>query len=139
MNNMYRLEIFEYELRATSGGREILKVIKEHIEELIQLINHNREVLVTWKRNNGPLFFSQIMGSGFNTDIIIQKEIKGVKLSTLARRMAVVLQDYGSASLAKAIDEHLLLVLEYSRSCNSLQEIFKKIRQNEEVKRKKAE
>lgn len=136
---MYRLELFEYELKATSIGREILKIIAAHIEEVTQLVNHNREVMVAWKRNNGPLFFSQLMGSGFTTDIKIEKKIKGVKLSTLIRRMTVALQDNGSPSLVKAIDDHLLLVLKYSDNCNSLQEIFKKIRQHEEVKRKKTE
>jgi hypothetical protein len=133
---MYRLEIFEQELKATAQGRKILDVITQHMEELIQLINHNREVLVTWKKNKGPLFFSQMMGSGFNTDIVIKKEIEGIKLSSLVRRMAVVLQDHGSPPLALAIDEYLLIVLEYCCTCNSLQEIFKKIRQHEEVKRR---
>ena len=125
---MYKLELYEKELQATSKGREILNIIIQYAEEVTALINQNREVMVVWQRNKGPLFFTDIMGSGFNQDIIVKKEIQGKSLVSLIRRMAVVLQDYGSSGLKRAIDTHYLLVLEYAQSCDSLGQIFLKLR-----------
>jgi hypothetical protein len=128
---MYRLEEYEKELRSTKRGREILGFIMQHVTEMTRLINHNREVMLTWQRNKGAVFFSQFMGSGFDSGITMKKEMDGVYLSSLIRRMAVVLQDYGSSELRKAIDQYFLLILTHAENYESLQQIFKKIRQYE--------
>ena len=117
---MYRLETYEQELKATEKGRAILDLIITHIDEVTKLVNHNREVMVTWQRNKGAVFFSQFMASGFDTNAIIKKEIDGVQISSLIRRMAVVLQDYGSASLINTIDEYFISILEYAETFESL-------------------
>jgi len=125
---MYRIELYERELQSTSKGREILGLITKHVEEVSRLINHNRDVTVTWQRNKGPLFFTQFMGSGFDNTVVLKKENENVHLSSLIRRMAVVLQDYGSRSLVETIDTYLLTVLEYSETCDSLKQLFEKLR-----------
>jgi len=125
---MYRIELYERELRSTSKGREILSLITKHIEEVSRLINHNRDVTVTWQRNKGPQFFTQFMGSGFDTSVVLKKENEHVSLASLIRRMAVVLQDYGSRSLVETIDTYLLIVLEYTETCDSLKQLFEKLK-----------
>ena len=125
---MYRLEAYEHELRSTQQGRAILELVTLHVNEVNRLINHNREVMVTWQRNNGPVFFSQFMGSAFDPNAVFKKEIEGIYLPSLIRRMAVVLQDNGSKNLVAAIDKHLAFVLEYATDCNSLHQIFQKLR-----------
>ena len=125
---MYRLETYEQELKATEKGREILNLIMTHIDEVTKLVNHNREVMVTWQRNKGAVFFSQFMGSGFDANAVIKKEIDGVRISSLIRRMAVVLQDYGSVSLINTIDEYFISILTYAETFESLQQIFQKLR-----------
>ncbi len=125
---MYRLELYEQELRSTAKGREILELITKHIDEVSRLINHNREVIVTWQRNNGAIFFSQFMGSGFDTNMAVKREVEGIHMASLIRRMAVVLQDHGSPSLVKAIDQYLLFVLAYAETSMSLQDVFQKLR-----------
>lgn len=126
---MYRIELYEKELQSTSKGREILELITKHIDEVSRLINHNRDVTVTWQRNKGPLFFTQFMGSGFDT-AVLKKENENVSLASLIRRMAVVFQDYGSRSLVETIDMYLLTVLEYTEMCDSLKQLFEKLRQH---------
>lgn len=126
---MYRLEPYELELKSTPKGREILTLIMTHIDEVSNLINHNREVMVTWQRNKGALFFSQFMASGFETKVSVSKEVGGIRLSSLIRRMAAVLQDYGSPSLVSAIDQCLLPVLNYAETSDSLQYVFQKLRE----------
>ncbi len=127
---MYRIELYERELQSTSKGREVLTLITKHIDEVTRLINHNRDVTITWQRNKGPLFFTQFMGSGFHTAVVLKKENENVRLSSLLRRMAVVLQDYGSRSLVETIDTYLLIVLEYTETCDSLKQLFEKLRQH---------
>jgi hypothetical protein len=129
---MYKLELYEKELNATAKGREILNIAMQHVEEINRLINHNREVMVTWKRNKGPEFFMQFMGSGFDQLAVVTKEMDGISLRSLIRRMVVVLQDNGSRDLVTAIDQHLLLVLEYTTTCHSLHQIFQKLREHEQ-------
>jgi len=127
---MYRIEAFEEELRSTAEGRHILELLGCHFEEVTRLINHNRHVVVTWQRNKGADFLSQWLGSGFDSEVAVKKEIDGIQLTSLIRRMAVVLQDHGSPSLVKTIDKYSLVVLGYAESCNSLAEVFEKLRQN---------
>ena len=127
---MYRIEPYEQELNSTAIGREILALITGHFEEVGRLINHNRHVIVTWQRNKGADFFAQLMGSGFDREIMVRKEIDGIQLTSLVRRMAVVLGDHGSPSLVKTIDKYSLVVLEYAESCNSLADVFQKLRQH---------
>jgi hypothetical protein len=128
---MYRLEPYEKELQSTPRGRAISQLIDRHMGEVNWLINNNREVMVTWQRNKGPLFFSQFMATGFNAQEKMTKEIDGIPLGSLIRRMAVVLQDHGSPSLVQAIDEHLLLVLAYAHQCDSLHQIFQNLQADE--------
>jgi hypothetical protein len=127
---MYRLELYEQELKSTRTGKEIMQLITMHIDEVSNLINHNREVMVTWQRNKGAVFFSQFMGSGFDTHAVVKNEMEGIHIASVIRRMAVVLQDHGSATLSKAIDQHLLLVLGYAEKCNSLNQIFQELRRH---------
>lgn len=125
---MHRIERYERELQSTEKGRELLNVILDHFDEVSKLINHNREVMVTWQRNNGAAFFSQFMKSGFDNDAIMDKEVNGVHITSLLRRMATVLQDHGSISLVNAIDRYFLGVLAYTENVNSLQQIFQKLK-----------
>jgi hypothetical protein len=128
---MYRLEVFEKELKSTGRGKEILTIIMQHVEEVINLINHNRAVKVTWQRYKGPMFFADFMGSGFNKDTEIKEQIGDITFLSLIRHMAVVLQDNGSILLKRAIDNYYLIVMQHAKACKSLHQIFEKIRNNE--------
>jgi hypothetical protein len=125
---MYRLEQYELELRSTAKGCEILEYLITHVAEVSRLINHNREVMVTWQRNKGAVFFADFMRTGFDADETMKKEIDGINLTSLIRRMAVVLQDHGSPELTKAIDQHLVLVLNYAEEVGSLKQVFQTLR-----------
>ena len=127
---MYRIETYEHELKATAAGREILQLITTHADEVNRLINNNRAVMLTWQRNKGAVFFSGFLESGFDKDIMVTKETGGISLSSMVRRMAVVLQDHGSPVLSKTIDRYLMLVLSYSENEASLYQVFQKIRQH---------
>ena len=125
---MYRLEVLEEQLVATPLGRQIRDVFEEHVEEVMMLINHNRRVTVVWHRNLGPEFITHAVRSGVEKDFEVPREIKGVHLTTLLRRMAAVLQENGSPGLARAIGNYSVLVLNWAQRCNSLHQVFDEIK-----------
>lgn len=124
---MYRIEVLEDKLKATPTGRRIAAVFAEHVHEVMLLINHNRQVTVTWHRNHGPEFIGSAVKSGFEENFQVVREIEGVTLVQLLRRMASALQDVATPGLKKAIGEHYALVLHWAQQFSSLQEVLDEI------------
>lgn len=125
---MYRLEVIEAELQESPTGRQVIDLFTRHVDEVMMLINHNREVTVAWHRNHGPEFIGTAVQSAFEMDVTIPQEVEGVSLPTLLRRMAAVLQDNGSPSLRQTIGEHFGLVMKMAQECNSLRQVLGLIR-----------
>jgi Zn-dependent M16 (insulinase) family peptidase len=125
---MRKLEYFEDELDASPLGREILAVIRRHMDEVTQLVNHNRTVTVAWQRNHGPGFLTSAMDSGFDANTAVRKEIDGVSLERLLLRMADALQQSGSRELAATIGRYASPALVAARECVSLTDLFTRIR-----------
>ena len=125
---MYRLELLEIQLLKSATGRKVRTIIEEQAEEVMMLINKNRAVTSIWHRNKGPEFITTAFQSGIDENIKIPKEIEGIKLSTLLRRMAAVLQEYGSPFLKKAIGDHSLMVLNWSQNNSSLKDLFRELK-----------
>jgi hypothetical protein len=123
-----KLEYFENELNASPTGREVLAVIRSHLEEISQLVNHNRPVMVAWQRNYGPRFLASAMDSGFDEHTAVRKEIDGVTLERLLLRMADALQQSGSRALAATVGRYASPVLLAARECASLSDLFTRIR-----------
>ena len=126
-----KLEYFEQELSASPTGREILAVVRSHMDEVNELVNRNRTVMVAWQRNKGPRFLMSVMDSGFNENSPVQKEIDGVTLPRLVLRMADALQQTGSRPLATVVAQYTSLVLKVATDCVSLAELFGRIRRGD--------
>lgn len=125
---MRKLEYFEKELAASATGREILAVVRAHMDEVNELVNRNRTVMVAWQRNKGPRFLMSTMDSGFDANTPVQKEIDGVTLPQLVLRMADALQQAGSRPLAATVASYTGLALRAANECTSLAELFGRIR-----------
>jgi hypothetical protein len=123
-----KLEYFEKELNASATGREIVTVVRSHMDEVNELVNKNRTVMVTWQRNNGPRFLMSAMDSGFNEDTPVQKEFDGVTLQRLVLRMADALQRTGSRPLAATVSRYTAGALIAADECISLADLFDRIR-----------
>lgn len=126
-----KLEYFEKELSASPKGREILDVVRSHIDEVNDLVNKNRTVMVAWQRNNGPRFLMSAMDSGFDEDTPVRKEIDGVTLQRLLLRMADALQQSGSRALAATVARYTGLALSTATECESLTDLFGRIRRGD--------
>ena len=125
---MRKLEYFEDELNASASGREILGVIRLHVDEVNHLVNHNRAVMVAWQRNHGPSFLASAMDSGFNDRTPIRKEIDGVTLERLLLRIADALQQSGSRGLVDTVGRYASPVLLAAKGCASISDLFSRIR-----------
>jgi hypothetical protein len=125
---MRKLEYFEKELNASPTGRDILVVVRGHMDEVTHLVNSNRTVMVAWQRNNGPRFLMSAMDSGFDENTPVQKEIDGVTLQRLLLRMADALQQAGSPALKASIARYAAPAMKAATECLSLMDLFRIIR-----------
>ena len=132
---MYDIDLLDIELRKTEAGSRLLSVFNVHVDEVFYLVSHHRQVKVAWQRNQGPAFVSGFLESGASPEAAFKKEINGVSLQTLIRRMAVALQDAGSPPLRKAIGDHIALILEWTNACNSLNDVLEKLKNSEALAR----
>ena len=123
-----KLEYFENELNASPVGREVLGVVRVHMDEVTELVNTNRIVMVAWQRNHGPRFLMSAMDSGFDADTPVTKEIDGVTLQRLLLRMADALQQTGSRALAASVARYAAPALAAAEQCRSLDDLFQRIR-----------
>ena len=125
---MHHLDEIEDQLVEFELGRQLLKVVYPVAEEVIDLINYEREVTVTWHRNQGPAFFGYIIKSAFDQEVVIPREIAGVKLTTLLRRLASIMQHYGSLELQNTISEHLVLILKTAEKMHNTKKLLNELR-----------
>jgi len=127
-SRLRKLEHFEKELGASSRGREILAVVRSHIDEVNELVNKNRTVMVAWQRNHGPRFLMSAVDSGFDENTPVTKEIEGVTLQGLLLRMADALQQAGSPELKASIARYAAPALTAAEECVSVADVFGRIR-----------
>ena len=125
---MRKLEYFENELNASPVGREVLGVVRLHMDEVTELVNTNRTVMVAWQRNHGPRFLMSTMDSGFDEHTPVATEIDGISLQQLVLRMADALQRTGSRPLAAAVARYTAPALEATNECTSLTGLFGRLR-----------
>lgn len=123
-----KLEYFEHELDASEHGREILRVIRSHMDEVMTLVNTNRTVMVAWQRNQGPRFLMSAMDSGFDEYTPVEKEIDGVSLQRLMLRMADALQQAGSPALKASVARYAAAAMTAANQCSSLADLFATVR-----------
>jgi hypothetical protein len=112
-------------LEESPFGREIAVQARAHLPEGIDLVNHQRAVMVAWQRVQGPSFLAQWMNGIRNPDQPVPREINGVDQSTALLKMAAVLKQHGSDALRQSIDAYgldLMAVLDRSTTVYELLE-----------------
>lgn len=126
-----KIEYFEDQLKVSSAGREVLKIVRAHSDEVMHLVNKNRPTIVCWQRNMGPKFIRSVVDSGFEEKSEFVKNIDGISMETLLLNMAEVLQDYGTPGLKMVIGKYASLVLTIARETSSLREVIHRINNSE--------
>ncbi len=81
----------------------LAQLYEKHEDEVLRIINHVREGVVVWQRNQGPSFVAALARSAKVKDYEIPQEIEGVSRSKLMDELALLFEKYGSESLKKDI------------------------------------
>lgn len=118
------LKTVEESLRTSKEGRMIWRVIKKHRQEVIGLINHNRKVLVPWRRMYGPAAVAHLVRLIQVPGAAIPREIKGVPLQSILLNISLLLEDNGSPSLATAIRKYRLNIINAFDQFTTFEELF---------------
>ena len=102
----------EAELGQYSKGKEMIELFRHHREELLDLVNHKREVMAAWNRYQGPSFLAHIARSIRRDNKPIPEQIKGITLGNLLIKMTAVLQRNGSPELVRSITDNYMSVMD---------------------------
>jgi hypothetical protein len=105
---------FEKQLKSIPEGEFFVQVLLDHRNEVMDLINDNREVKLAWHRLNGPEYLGHILKNAGESQHPIPPEINGYSLQNLLIKMADVLERNGSRKLAKAVDDYSEFVFNFA-------------------------
>jgi hypothetical protein len=111
-------------LRQTERGQVVLNVVLEFRFEVMQLLQKQRAVGVTWQRHQGPTFLAALFRSLKEPAYQIPRQIEGVSVQRLLMSMAATLEEHGSARLRAAISRHALAILEAADQHNTVHAIL---------------
>lgn len=117
------IALLQTRLSQTEQGRALLDLIDTHRTEIIRLIQHNRAVMVTWHRRQGPAYLAALGRSAKHPAYRIPDEIEGVSRAELFTGMATALETHGSERLQAAVRRYAPPLLELLTRYDSVHEI----------------
>ncbi len=107
----YAMAELEAELAHFREGKRMLELFKNHRVELLDLVNHRREVMAAWNRYQGPSYLAHMARSVRRENKPVPEQIKGITLPSLLLKMTAVLQRNGSPELAQSVTDNYLPVM----------------------------
>lgn len=108
-------------------GPTARQLIDEHRTEVIRLVNHNRRVMVAWRRNQGPAFLNRAINNARDPQETIPGQIEGITRKALLGSMGDVLAELGSPGLREAIQRYRHQVLTLAEECDNLHEMVERL------------
>ncbi len=111
-------------LSQSEQGRALLSLVGQHSDEIINLINNNRAVTVTWHRKHGSTFLAALGRSVKIPTYQIPNEIEGVTRQQLFMSMASVLSEQGSPQLKALIEQYALPLLQWIQQADTVDEML---------------
>ncbi len=125
------LRDLEAELQSHALGAAAMATLDRHRAEVLRLVNTQRQVAVTWRRNRGPAFAAHCLNSIRDHAYPIPGLVDGVTPIRLLEKMAAVLRRYGSAELRADIDAWESLAYERVEGCTSIWQLVEWMRGGE--------
>lgn len=129
------LRDLEAEVRAKALGAEVMAALDRHRAEVLRLVDAERRVTVTWRRNAGPAWAAHCLHSIRDHRYILPREVDGVTARELLVRMARVLARFGSAELRAAIENYEEMALDWAADCTGVWQLVERMRGLEEAER----
>jgi hypothetical protein len=116
------LDELEKTIEQHTDGPVLISAFKKHRQEVMQLINTDREVKVAWNRYHGPSYAAHLMKKIKDRGYTVPIEIENVSYQRLLSKMSVILEKKGSAEMAADIGQYsakaFLLIANLIRSFN---------------------
>jgi hypothetical protein len=122
-----RLSSVERELDGMPEGRWLTELVRTHAEEVMNLVHHNRKVMVAWHRSQGPAFANLYLKALMEPDKDLPREVKGTTLPAVRERMYQALMSAGSPLLRETLETKRDLIAELLDSSRSMNELVEKI------------
>lgn len=119
-----RLGEIERALDETPAGRRLLRFVRAHAEEMMDLVHHSRRVLVAWHRNGGPGWSALFMRSIREPEAELPRRVKDVPIEIARERMYEALMAQGSEALRAAMTQEREFVYGLVDRCRSLRELL---------------
>ncbi|GGU12217.1 hypothetical protein [Streptomyces lateritius] len=107
-------------LESSDAGRQLGSLVRRHMDEVRRLVHHNRRVMVTWHRHQGPAFVNTALRNAEHPMWPLPVAIDGVRPVDALRAMRDVLLAEGSAALRADIAAHQQHVLDLAQRTTSL-------------------
>jgi hypothetical protein len=114
-------------LSQSAEGRAVLRLVEEHRHEVIDLVNHNRAVTVTWHRKQGPAFLAAMGRSVKVPTYKIPQEIEGISRQHAVMSMATVLSEQGSPQLKALVEKYSLPLLQWIQQYDTVDEMVQAV------------
>jgi hypothetical protein len=95
------------DLSASPFGRELVRLWRRHGPELVDLVNHDRQVLATWHRSGASAVYQHLGRLPDTADLTAARfpaTVNGAPLADCVTRMHAVLARRGGAELRTALD-----------------------------------
>ncbi|MFJ8743022.1 S8 family serine peptidase [Embleya sp. NPDC127516] len=99
-------------LATTPTGRRVAELAATHHEEVRLRVEHDRRVLVAWRRMHGPLLLRRMLLSDLAHDEPVPRTLGGQSVGDGLARLLDELARVGSPALREAISEHRDFLLE---------------------------
>jgi hypothetical protein len=99
------------ELSQYPEGQKMMALFSQHREEMMGLVNKNREVMAAWNRYHGPEHLAHLARTLQRKDKPLPPNVKGITLQNLVLKMSAVLQRNGSAQLSQDVSDNYLAVM----------------------------
>jgi hypothetical protein len=115
---------FELTLHATSGGRRLLDLFREHHREVIDLVNRRRRVTLAWQRGKGPAFMAAFLDAIRSGGGGVLNQVAGHSIEDLVEQMLSGIEQEGSARLRQATATERAFVSQVVRRCDSFDQLF---------------
>ena len=115
-------------LNETNQGKDFIHLFTTVKEEILTLINWNREVKVVWNRANGPAYVGHFIKSLRDGRHRIPKKIGGIDRTAVFIKSLRVFENHGSAFVKKGIEDKAMSLLEIVQKSDTAEEFLNHVK-----------
>jgi hypothetical protein len=111
-------------LRMSKSGNRLLALVRRHLDEASELVNHRRPVTVAWHRNQGPTFLAAFARSARESSYRIPDAVEGVTRTEAVSRLRVVFVQHASVAFRADLERHADRLVEILATCETIDDMI---------------